>query len=209
MRRASLFLAIAALVAAPVAVFAAEPFSAELTVEAEVPPPTVPDGYTGSGSATATISDDGTSIDYEVTYDGLTGPPIASHIHFGATGVAGPVILPLAHGDSPFSGTLTEADFTPADGGPQTFAEALDAMRDGDTYVNVHTEENGPGEIRGQLMAADDGPDATPAPTPPDTHTHEVGAASDAGSLPVALLLALIGLAIVVAGLRRFHGRTV
>jgi hypothetical protein len=152
MKRAAIFLAVAALAAAPASVMAAEPFSAALTPEAEVPPAT----SDGSGSATATINDEGTEIAYEVTYSGLTGPVLAAHIHFGAADEAGGVIFPLAHGASPFSGTLTEADFTPLDGGPQTFAEGLDAIRAGMTYINVHTEANQGGEIRGQLRELPD-----------------------------------------------------
>jgi hypothetical protein len=188
MRRLAVLLAIAALLAAPAVALAKENFSATLTTDAEVPAAT---GSEGSGSATVTISDDESQIEYEVTFENLTGPPAASHIHFGAAGVAGPVILPLEHGDSPFSGTLTEADFTAPDEGPQTFAEALEAMRAGDTYINVHTEANPPGEIRGQLEMV------------PDTATAEVPAAP---STPI-LLLALVGLAVFLATLRRFSLR--
>ncbi|HSH22068.1 MAG TPA: CHRD domain-containing protein [Candidatus Caenarcaniphilales bacterium] len=191
MRRASALLAIAALVAAPAAVFAAEPFAADLTPGAEVPPAE----SDGSGSATVTISDDETEISYEVTYEGLTGAPVAAHIHFGGPDVAGPVILPLAHGDSPFSGTLTEADFVPGEGGegPQTFAEAMTAIRDGETYVNVHTEANPAGEIRGQLEAI------------PDTAISESETAAPAAQ--TALLLLLVGLAGFVLTFRRFAFR--
>jgi hypothetical protein len=147
MRRIGLFLVVAAMLAAPAAVFAAEPFSAVLSPEAEVPPVT----GNGSGSANVSISDDESEISYEVSYQDLTGPVLAGHIHFGAEDVAGGVILPLTVGDSPFSGTLTEADFTPLDGGPQTFAAALEAIRAGQTYINLHTAAHQGGEIRGQL----------------------------------------------------------
>jgi hypothetical protein len=153
MRRAAALLAIMALLALPATAFAAEPFTADLTVDAEVPPVATPSE--GSGSAEVTISDDGSEITYEVTYQDLTGDATAAHIHAAPPGVAGGVMLPLAHGPSPFSGTLTEADFTPVDGGPQSFAEALDAIRDGNAYVNIHTEANPPGEIRGQLEATE------------------------------------------------------
>jgi hypothetical protein len=193
MRRTAAMIAIAALLSLPVMVLAAEQFTASLTPEDEVPAPTLPAGYSGSGSASVTISDDATQIEYEVTYDNLTGPPVGAHIHWGAVGEAGPVILPLAHGDSPFSGTLTEADFAPAPGGPQTFAEALDAMREGDTYINVHTEDNQPGEIRGQLRVV------------PDTATEDA-ASSPAAGTPV-LLLALVALAAFLVAARRFSLR--
>lgn len=136
-------------------------FSATLSGDQEVPPVST----SASGSATVTISDDETSIDYE----GATracGDLAAAHIHLGAAGVAGGVLLPLAAGPSPFSGTLTAADFT-ATGDVTTFDGALDAIRAGNTYVNLHTAANPGGEIRGQLKTilntATDDPVGTPA----------------------------------------------
>jgi hypothetical protein len=165
MRKATVLLAIVALLALPAVALAAEEFTADLTVEAEVPAPNVPGDYAGSGSASATISDDESEIEVHVTYENLTGDAVGAHIHYGAAGAAGGIIFPLDHtGGSPIHQTLTEADFTPAEGGPQTYAEALAAMRAGDTYVNVHTEMNPPGELRGQLRALVDtatGGDAT------------------------------------------------
>jgi len=187
MKRASLLLATIALLAAPLVALAAEPFSATLTTGAEVPPVS----GTGTGLATATISDDATEIAYEVSYEGLTGAVQAAHIHFGAADVAGGVIFPLAHGASPFSGTLTEADFTPLEGGPQTFAEALAAIREGNTYINVHTQANPGGEIRGQLDAL------------PDTATSDTPAAS----LPWTIALAALGLIFLLGVMRRFAAR--
>ena len=195
MRRASALLAITALLAAPAAVFAAEPFAAELTGGAEVPPVETD----ATGSATATISDDGSSIDFEVTFEGLSGPATMSHIHFGAADVAGPPIIWFTEvgvtdgsNTSPISGTATEAEFTPGADGPQTWDEALDAIRAGDTYVNVHTAANPPGEIRGQLNAI------------PDTALE--GMPAGASAAPMALLL-LVGAAAFVVGLRRFAVR--
>jgi len=193
MRRAAVLLAIAALMAAPAAVLAAEPFVANLTPDAEVPPATVPDGYAGAGSASVVISDDESQIEVEVTFDGLTGAPSGSHIHYAAEGAAGPIIFPLDHtGGSPINQTLTEADFTAPDPGqgPQTYAEALAAIRDGMTYINVHTEANPPGEIRGQIMEL------------PDTATGDEGVVGTTAT-PL-LLLAVVGLAVFLVTLRRF-----
>jgi len=189
MKRVALVLAIAALAAAPAVVLAVEPFSAVLTPAAEVPPAS----GSGSGTASVTISDDESEIAYEVTYQDLTGPVLAAHIHYGAEDEAGGVILPLAAGASPFSGTLTEADFTPLEGGPQTFAEALAAIRDGKTYINVHTEANQGGEIRGQLEPL------------PDTAVAAVDA-SGSDSMPI-LVLMLAGLVALVGFWRYFRVR--
>ena len=34
----------------------------------------------------------------------------------------------------------------------KTIADLITAMKDGNTYVNIHTEQNPNGEIRGQIM---------------------------------------------------------
>lgn len=193
MRRAAIFLATAALLAAPAAVFAQEPFVAQLTGDAETPPVETD----GSGSASFTISDDESSIDFEVTFDGLSGPATMAHIHFGPPDDAGPVMIWLTEvgvtegsNTSPISGTATEAEFMAVDGGPQTFAEALQAIRDGDTYANVHTADNPGGEIRGQLREL---PDTATAP-----------ASAPAVDSTALLLLALVGLSTFILAMRRF-----
>jgi hypothetical protein len=195
MRRVTVLLAIVALLALPAVALAAEELSADLTAEAEVPAPTVPSDYAGSGSASATISDDESQIDVEVSFENLTGDAVGAHIHYGAAGAAGGIIFPLDHtGGSPISQTLTEADFTPVEGGPQTYAEALAAMRAGDTYINVHTEMNPPGELRGQLRAL------------PDTATS--GDATSTGAWLGLLMLTVAGAAFLVT-YRRLAARPV
>jgi hypothetical protein len=96
------------------------------------------------GAFTATISRTGTTgvIVWRLTFSKLSGRAIAAHIHSGARGVAGPVIVPLcapcrsgAHGRA----TVDES--------------VLNALESGRTYVNVHTKKNAQGEIRGQLGA--------------------------------------------------------
>ena len=198
MKRFAALVAIVGLLAAPAVALAQFNFAADLTAEDEVPAPTVPDGYAGEGIAVMMIHDDETSIRYDVHFSGLTGPLTAAHIHWGAPGVAGPPILGLTGGgtDSPLKGKLTEADFMPAAGGPQTLAEAIEEMRAGNTYVNLHTEANADGEIRGQLGEVEiDFP-------PTDTATE----------LPLAglswmALVALAAAAVLFVAARRFLGR--
>ena len=94
----------------------------------------------GTFAGSVTKSDTGASISWQLSFDGLTGPVGAAHIHTGAPGTPGPVVMPLCGPcQSPLSGTgnLTEA--------------ALDALERGNAYVNLHTAANGPGEVRGQL----------------------------------------------------------
>lgn len=200
MTRAAILLAIIALLAAPAAVLAQNELTADLTGDAETPPVATD----ATGSAHVMISDDGSSISFEVTFDDLSGDGTATmaHIHYGPDQSApGPVMIwltevgvPDGSFASPISGTATEAQFMAVDGGPQNFAEAVQAIRDGDTYVNIHTAAYPGGEIRGQLTGDE----------PPLPDTSAVEAVPAAGGTAAAILLAAVALVTLLAGLRRF-----
>jgi hypothetical protein len=50
-------------------------------------------------------------------------------------------------------GNITDSKLTgPLKG--KTIADLLSAMKSGDTYVNVHTDKNPKGEIRGQIQSS-------------------------------------------------------
>ena len=94
-----------------------------------------------SGLFTATLT--GKTLKWKLTFGHLTGKAFASHIHKGAKGVPGPIIVALCGPcTSPMTGTST---VTAAD---------IAAMKAGKTYVNVHTPKNPGGEIRGQVSKA-------------------------------------------------------
>jgi len=166
MRRACLWMAVCAMAACATSqpqpepakvTTAAETFQAKLDARNEVPPPTLESGASPSGTATFTVQ--GPSVAYKLAATGLSGPPTAAHIHVGAPGAAGPVIVPLAVAAGSSPGTATgEGTFDvsgvkgkKADGSAMTLDDVLAAMRSGDTYVNVHTANNKPGEVRGQI----------------------------------------------------------
>ena len=105
-----------------------------LTGSDEVPPLSVP----GSGDGTIRVAEDGT-VSGSVTTKDVAGT--MAHIHRGAKGTNGPVIVPLdKNGD-----TYT----VPA--GRKLTAEQLKDLKAGNLYVNVHTARNKGGEVRGQL----------------------------------------------------------
>jgi hypothetical protein len=115
----------------------AEKFKASLDGKSEVP------ATTSSGTGTADIDYDPASkkLSWKVTYSGLSGPATAAHFHGPAeagknAGVA--VAIPNA-GTSPAEGSATLTD-----------AQAADFLA-GKYYVNVHTQANPGGEIRGQV----------------------------------------------------------
>ena len=129
----------------------AEQFAASLTGDAEVPPVETD----ATGAATLTLDETGEALAYEVTAEGIEGV-VAAHVHCAPEGANGPVGVTLYDGDpvTP-DGTLTEGVVTApdADNGCdwETLADVVAAIRDGEAYVNVHTEANPSGEIRGQL----------------------------------------------------------
>ncbi len=96
----------------------------------------------GMGTGEFTFTPGENTLDYTITYAGLTGPAGAAHIHGPAEpgGNAG-VVVPFADAASPISGTATLTE------------EQVAELLDGKYYVNVHTAANGGGEIRGQITA--------------------------------------------------------
>ena len=96
------------------------------------------------GTFTATVTKSGSSavIAWRLTFSGLTGRAAAAHIHSGARGKPGPVIVPLC---APCK--------SGARGSATVDASVISTLESGRAYVNVHTRKNGAGEIRGQIAA--------------------------------------------------------
>ena len=152
-RRLAMLAVIGALLALPAGASAAaasgEVWTATLSGGAEVPAVST----SASGTATFVLSPDGTTIHYLIQYAGLSGALAAAHIHLGAVGANGGVMLPFVAGPSPMVGTLTASSFV-ATGGVTDFSGAIAAIRAGNAYVNLHTAANPAGELRGQIAAA-------------------------------------------------------
>ena len=112
-------------------------WTAALSSGQEVPKQVVKNAA-AHGLFKATLS--GTSLKFTLTFAKLTGPATQAHIHLGAKGVSGNVVVPLcAPCSSPVTGTVTVSAALQKD-----FTKHL-------LYVNVHTTKNPNGEIRGQL----------------------------------------------------------
>lgn len=115
-----------------------------------VPPANV-DGATGEGSFSVDTSTG--AISGSVTVSGTTGVPTMAHIHMGAVGEAGGVVVGLEGSEDMNTWSTPE--------GATLDAAGIAAFEAGNLYVNVHTEANGPGELRAQLV---DNGNALPAP---------------------------------------------
>ncbi len=129
-------------------------YKASLTGANEVPPTT--SGATGQ--CTFTLSSDGRTLHFVLNVNNLVNIT-ASHIHLGAVGANGPVVVPLYAGPSkvgPFTGILAEGDITASSlvGSLQgrTVGELVEDINNGQCYVNVHTTANPGGEIRGIIL---------------------------------------------------------
>ena len=115
--------------------------TATLTGAAEVPGPGEPDG---SGSATLTLNPGQETVCFALTVSGITLPGTGAHIHAGAAGVAGPVVVVLLP-TGPASGTSSGCVTADRD---LILAILLHPEL---YYVNVHTTDFPAGAVRGQL----------------------------------------------------------
>ena len=114
---------------------AGDSLSLRMTGAEEVPPVST----SASGTGTIRVTDD---RDVSGSFKTQGGAFTAAHIHEGAAGANGPVVVPMDKtGDNEWStkagAKLTESQF--------------EAYKAGRLYFNVHTAQNKGGEIRGQI----------------------------------------------------------
>ncbi len=116
-------------------------FSVELTGAQEVPAVQT----AATGKADLTYDPDTRMVTWSVGYSGLSSPATMAHFHGpAAAGANGPVTLWLSkHGTPPDSPITGSATLTP---------EQATQFMAGQWYVNVHSKDHPPGEIRGQVV---------------------------------------------------------
>lgn len=125
-------------------------FQTSLTSAVEVPAP-----KPTSASGTAHILVFADRVDFQLSATSITAITMA-HIHSGAPGVAGPIVVTLFLPASPTaavsglfaSGSLNASNLP----GGVTVASLKTLLASGNSYVNVHTTANPAGEIRGQVQ---------------------------------------------------------
>ena len=120
-------------------------FAARMNGGQEVPAVTT----NALGLATFHLNDTRDTLCFEMTATGLSGSVTGIHIHEGAAGTNGGVLvdmMPYLSGNR-LKGTLTGSALTTA---------LVQKMFAGQLYLNLHTAANANGEIRGQIVAEED-----------------------------------------------------
>ena len=136
----------------PSTAFANHEFATNMTGQEEVPP--VDTQAVGEAILVQDLPLNQT-IHHFVNVTGIEGAT-QGHIHSGAAGENGPIVVTLFNFDSPQSTVLQNGTFAASNlEGPmqgKTIPDLIAAMKNGSTYVNVHTEQNPDGEVRGQIV---------------------------------------------------------
>jgi hypothetical protein len=112
-------------------------WSATLTAAQEIPKQVVKTPA-AKGAFHATLS--GKTLTWKLTFSHLSGPALQAHIHLGAMGKSGNVLVPLC---APCKNGQT--------GKAKVTAAVIKDLGKHLLYVNVHTAKNPAGEIRGQV----------------------------------------------------------
>ncbi len=132
-------------------------FRAHLSGDEEVPAVET----NATGQAIFQLSKDGMELSYKIIVANIENVRM-SHIHLGPAGSTGgvvvwlypsgppPVVLPGTTNGILAEGVITAGNLTGVLAG-QPLWDLVEAMMNGGTYVNVHTDANPGGEIRGQI----------------------------------------------------------
>lgn len=127
-------------------------FTAALATTNEVSPPTP---ITSGATGTTTFTQNGTTFTYTIDVTALSSNATAAHIHGPASATANAgIIVPLMPVAAQTNGRLATGSFTAGSitAAGVSFDSLLVLMRNGNAYVNVHTANHLPGEIRGQIQ---------------------------------------------------------
>lgn len=128
----------------------------------------------GAGTVELRLNTQSGTLDYTLTYSGLTSPVTQAHIHFGQRHVAGGVMAffcsNLGNGpagtpacpsnEGTVSGTIMASGVVgPAAQNvtPGAFDALVAALTTGTGYANVHTQKFEAGEIRGEIRTGGQG----------------------------------------------------
>lgn len=127
-------------------------FTSLLRPQNEVTGPTVNSRARGLAFA---LSRGGDEVLLQISTSGLTGPAVMAHLHNAQDGANGPIVANLTpdlqNGRRVLS-SISGADVVgPLANAADPLLALLNEMAAGNIYINIHTEANPAGEIRGQV----------------------------------------------------------
>ncbi len=127
--------------------------TATLTVAQEIPPPAMATPPTAKGAAVLLFDPTTNTLNFTLAYAGLSGAAVAAHFHEGAVGVAGPVVQTICgpQNQNPLLGACSTSNSGFLTGTWAVPAGLVPTLLNGGLYLNVHTQLNPAGEIRGQI----------------------------------------------------------
>jgi hypothetical protein len=121
-------------------------FTAKMTGSIEVPP----GDPNASGTALIRLNAAEGLVCFKLVITGANAPLVAAHIHRGAEGVAGPVIIPLATPAAPSADSNVQQSKGCVSADVALIREI--AGNPAGFYVNVHNRNFPAGVVRGQLV---------------------------------------------------------
>lgn len=118
---------------------------------------------TGSGQVTVAVSSDQTMLNVTLNFSKLAGVAQSASLYLGSTGTLGGAVAPICGGTKPACPTTADGTATIALSASDVLAvtaqglaagdlaSVIQALENGEIYVNVVTTKFPTGEIRGQL----------------------------------------------------------
>lgn len=107
------------------------------------PMPTTPatvNEITGEGEVILTLN--GTTLTVEGRFEGMSSAATGAHLHNGPPAQPGPVVHTLTIDQAPAGTISATLELTP---------EQVTALSNNELYVQVHSQNNAPGELRGWI----------------------------------------------------------
>ncbi|NOS68902.1 MAG: DUF1800 family protein [Verrucomicrobia bacterium] len=129
----------------------------------------------GVGSATLRLSADETQAVLRFGYGGLSSPESAKHIHadtYLGKNSQGQIVFDIDTATQEPDGSYI---WNLAPSGPLSTADLVEIIKEGKSYINIHSVNYPGGEINGHFSAAEGSPTFSPPPTPPvwvDDHSN-------------------------------------
>ena len=130
-------------------------FTATLTGSNETPAPGVVTGAFGTASVTWDTATQ--TLSWIIDVWNMPSGTNNAHFHVGGPGVAGPTVVnipfpPQISNDYRLTGSATSTNLTPrSDQGIRSWEDFAQSLMGGQIYINIHSNNNPGGEIRGQV----------------------------------------------------------